>query len=126
MKVLSYLELNSLTYKEHCEFANYLKSKELIYKDIDLALFYSQPFKPDLITELFKGWKMDDFSEPNYALFVRKDITGFAEVDFGEYRDDGLYQICYKKQDMIIPIPRTLDDIINDCQRAGIELEWKQ
>ena len=116
MEVLSYLEL----WQKDSEFID--KYNEFLERDsID---FYSQPFKPELIKELFEGWEIhfsDQFSlydiykcmEREYFIFLNKDFSGAG------YKSNTSFGYCNTYY------PRTLDDFINDCKRAGIELEWK-
>jgi len=92
-----------------------------------LAEFYCQPFKPEMITELFEGWTLeyDGYYVANSAKFVIE----FCTEDGGEFH---FYMYDYMKSEQILILgqtdilPRTLDDFINDATRAGIELEWKK
>lgn len=128
MKVLSYLEMINDNDDYHFEFLKFMESKGFsiignqYYKGV--AKFYSQPFKPELITELFEGWVTDatDESEYPYANYWY-DSSSIISAEFGEYFDNNLYLL---NQELILCKPRTLDDFINDCQRAGIELTWKE
>jgi len=71
--------------------------------------FYSQPFKPELITELFEGWKYETdlyeglYYNPKTSKIIRRD----GDVGLNTYAPD------------------TINDFISDCNRAGIELNWK-
>lgn len=58
IRVLSYLQLINLTSKEYDE---YLWELQTIYEDIfdNRIDFYSQPFKPQLITKLFEDLSLD-------------------------------------------------------------------
>jgi hypothetical protein len=110
MKVLSFIELWTNDSKFIIEYCRMLES--------DSGEFYSQPFKHELITELFEGW-IADADEPSYtyATFTNPNTI----IDFGEYRNASLYTINYVR----FYVPRTLDDFINDCQRVGVGLEWR-
>lgn len=110
MKVLSYLECDKNSYNYH-QFLKKLWAK--VYPDKilnNIEIFYSQPFKPELITELFKGWGLVHgrfwHHEKRVCIWIK-----------GNY-------ISYNRESSI-KRPRTLDDFINDCQREEIELEWK-
>ena len=61
--------------------------------------FLSQPFKPELVPELFEG----------------EVIYNNGVIELGGYTE----QIC-------IPNPKTLDQFISACQQAGIELVIKE
>ena len=114
MKVLSYLA-SIMEGGDYC-----LKLKKYIgiprkenFLDT-LADFYSQPFKPELITELF---------EPiEYHVWIDLPIINTYERKYAleTYWDDE-----YKKP-LFIDFARTLDEFITDCQRAGIELKWRE
>lgn len=89
--------------------------------------FYSQPFKPELITELFEGW--EKYSEDNYGnrgrIFLGNGIDGIT-YDRGGYLL-GKNGLAINEWEMGVYINfATLNDFISDCQRAGIELTFKQ
>jgi len=129
MKVLSFLEL--MTDSNYFEYEKFYS--EVLLTD-DHPHFYKQPFKPELITELFEGWEyidLDDFLiskpyEPDEGHFA--DYEYFIECDF----PFEIYKIYHYKQELKEDLvrtpkpPRTLDEFITDCQRAGIILEWKK
>lgn len=136
VQIHSYLEYCLLDIREQRDYYDKLVANEPLLTTgikrpldnrlkIDLEQWYlkrtSQPFKPELITELFKGW---EFIAKNTNKYCKgKDSIGiyvrpFVGKPFMQIYLDGYGQPA-------LPIPRTLDDIINDCQRAGIELEWK-
>ena len=71
--------------------------------------FYSQPFKPELITELFEGWK-GECRIYFYDNKVSYEITIYVEPGNNIYFG---------------ALPQTLNDFISDCNRAGSELEFK-
>lgn len=83
---------------------------------LNLAQYYhahtQQPFKPELITELFEGWNKDDDVYEHGDIFIDYDCNA-----------DGL-NMCFSGIS-VVSIPRTLDEFISDCKRAGIELEAK-
>lgn len=91
------------------------------------ANFYSTPFKPELITELFEGW--EKYSEDNYGnrgrIFLGNGIDGIT-YDRGGYLL-GKNGLAINEWEMGVYINfATLNDFISDCQRAGIELTFKQ
>ena len=130
MKVLNYLQYSCSSIAVQVEFDKYLKR---FYQDA--REFYSQPFKPELITELFEGWEYDGILEEN---ILNKDGSIIETINFrnfstNEYNDDiSIYEekgyILIEGTGFIIPI--TLDDFIRDCQRIGLELKgeelWKK
>ena len=100
MKVLNYLEYSWLAYdldraKEYNDYSNYIV--DLCPNCKDVIDVYSQPYKPEMLTELFK---VDSNEVLKYNIYFLNNISFFY--------------------------PRTLDDFINDFQRAGIELEWRK
>ena len=113
MKAYSYLQLSVMQHNDQLP-DDYMDTMERIAVNKTPDEFYSQEFKPELITELFEGWELsEDGVYYNGDIFIDYDCNG-----------DGL-NICYSGVS-IVPMPRTLDDFITDCQRAGIELEWKR
>jgi hypothetical protein len=146
MKVLSYLEFGLLGLSQKVDYYEAItprkdypmttgvKREHNAVLESDLNQWYakkvSQPFTPQLITELFEGWEYDG---------VLKDEIGdgegglietryFDNWHFNGFNDD---ISIYKEQNMIqyglmpFPIPCVLDSFITDCQRAGIELQWR-
>jgi hypothetical protein len=88
----------------------------------ELKTFYTQEFKTDMITEYFKGWKQ-----------VK---TGRTDIDF-KYESIHNYIIFEKLRywlgstfknyfETSFLIPQTLQQFISDCNRANIELWWKE
>lgn len=104
--------------------------------------FYSQPFKPEMITEYF---------EVNYEVFEKDIIIKGDAESFGtlEYQDEfntisfDLYNGRLKLHAEEVPapihgepsntieikeefpMPKVLNDYIFYCQESGIELNWK-
>ena len=77
---------------------------------------YSQPFKPEMITELFEGvvkGENDDWFMNGYCFFYR-----FNQCEWKYWNNKS----CHLWVDNIL----TLNDFISDCQRAGIELTFKK
>lgn len=88
--------------------------------------FYSQPFKPEMITELFEGWHR--VLESKTRIHYANDITGIRFDYFIHPLDtpkESLMSYSMKGQRYRINDNMTLNDFISDCQRAGIELTWK-
>lgn len=81
--------------------------------------FISKTFNPKMITELFEGFKQGvDTREHligNFTIFVNDDDSSYPYT----ITENEVYQASYFQ-------PQTLNDFINDCQRAGIELEWSE
>lgn len=81
----------------------------------------SQSFKPEMIAELFKDWYID---EENF--FVNNNL---GAISFEEINNTILF---YPKSQeikaniLIFNMPTNLNDFISDCQRAGIDLEFKE
>ena len=118
MKVLSFLELINIGWEE--EFLHQILHRFNQNTDKeDIAQFYSQPFRPELITELFEGWGCD-VEDDSYWFRNNHDKINYARSEMGGY-----IQYDSTLMNQTFDIPRTLDDFINDCQRAGIELEWR-
>lgn len=128
MKVLNYLEVSKIWNGSVAD----SKSREIYYSIAEYASkhglsmldFYNQPFEPELVPELFKGWKMtvvDDIKQ-----LIHKD--SFISIEL--YKNYIVYIVidkdkckCTNATRMVIP--ETLNDFIRDCQRVVIELEWR-
>ncbi len=133
-KVLSYLQLMQNT-TEEIRFGVEIMKKGFIKPDWDYSndemirvpdfeSFYSQPFRPEMIVELFAGWR----------IIYNANNTQHHKI----YNYDKEIEITYTpspKQELTIYSyttlfwtyePRTLDDFICDTQRTNIELEWKK
>jgi hypothetical protein len=87
--------------------------------------FTQQPFKPELIMELFEGWEIysDEYSHndcPEYVYKLWEYYILFIRESHYTMSKKGKFPICN------FLFPRTLDDFIGDCQRGGIELKPKK
>jgi hypothetical protein len=114
MEVLSYLELQLISNQDYVSlgYGRYF----FVNKILSIKSFYSQPFKPELITELFAGWEFVTInSRKQYQNYIEKDVL--IIIAFNEYQ--------YVINGVAYHIPRTLNDFINDASRAGIELQWR-
>jgi hypothetical protein len=150
MKVLSFLEFYILPFDDKKElflklklwtsdytltkFEGYSEKDIINILNIDYHKFTSKPFKPEIITELFEGINVDERDENPYDPDVTEpqmvdvyEINYKTEITFNQKEPSKFgYTICYDYDNyQLYPYPRTLDDFINDCQRAGIELNWK-
>jgi hypothetical protein len=82
----------------------------------DLINFYSQSFRPEMITEYFEGWE-----SRSHNSFIYHNIKNDCKISIGK-----IIIIYYGlKGTLDIYTPTTLNDLISDCQRAGITREWK-
>ncbi len=126
MKAITFLEWFiawDMEASEHLSYKHYVRILGM------LSNFYSQPFKPELITELFKGWKESntDEIEEHFAVWgkkgqfyffpTRKQMVFFHKMGSTLVDDSHEYELPY--------LPATLNNFISDCQRAGIELTFK-
>ncbi len=121
MKVLNYLQNNVNGFNP--DFVNMIVKLGFTSD----YLFYSQPFKPEMITELFEGWGFQHIHTIGGIKISGKRYRNLGyEIEVTFY-DAQYYDIAQGVDDITDFIyPRTLDDFINDCARAGIELEWKK
>lgn len=120
MKVYSYLQLQ---YQPEATIKAFMELHDLKHED-EIKHIYSEPFKPEMIVERFKGWKLliPPKTQTIIATHFPYDIV-FHEMtpncmtictdDNGDVTDDFIK-------------PRNLDEFIVQCQQAGIELEWKR
>lgn len=97
-------------------------------------VFYSQPFKPELITELFEGWE-EHFKQSDWSFMYFYYINNpykYWQLGIKNSNEYYLYYFKYVNGNSVITKnydfykPTTLDDFIRDCQRAGIELTFNK
>jgi ethanolamine utilization microcompartment shell protein EutS len=143
MKALTTHEFVILPYQKKIDLLRYLGLEEkcvtipiktILPSELTLiaryAQFTSQPFKPELITELFEGWEL-----------IGGIYTSSVQLDKINYKDKvyllqfywNSWQINYRaKGEKYITqckdnyLPKTLDRFICHCQDAGIELQFKE
>jgi len=130
MKVLNYLEFNIRFAKQDIfsyEYRDFLLHKLKIKGFEDFMGFYCQSFKPELITELFDGWEKEEERQTPFG-YVYDYVAANTLIHIRmitDYRGRRPTMIrYYSESNAGFYFPRTLDDFITDCQRAGIELEW--
>lgn len=137
MKALTFLEFYSKTIQQKVDYYDYWYAGQKIKNEwdtgvkrphndklrIDLDNWYhkltSQPFKPELITELFEGWEHleDDDVYVNGKWIFDNDCSLFKNNDGANYGNANMNWIAFK--------PDTLERFISNCQQAGIELTWR-
>lgn len=82
----------------------------------DSKHFYSQPFKPEMITEYFEGWGKDKQYPMTNPRF--KNINGdWLAMDSDSIRMNTIQFLIF---------PSTLSQFITNCIQAGIKLTWKE
>jgi hypothetical protein len=75
----------------------------------------SQPFVKEMIVELFEGFTF------NLCDYFCMDKKG-QKIRFEDFK----IEFYSTKFSYLFPMPKTLNDFISDCQRAGIDLEFKE
>lgn len=121
MKAINFLEFVQKFEVEQKRIINHDLSRAKFHM---LVKFYSQPFRPELITELFEGWKKDETSYfKNAGQYCNGTYTirtiGMQEITkLHTSFTDGWMRYCDRWL--------TLDHFISDCSRAGIELTFKK
>lgn len=122
MKALTISEFINKDYDSKLELMEYLHIPILYDSDIDEEInslvfqynnFLSQPFCPELIEQLFDGCLINILSQ-----YANNDCRIDIHKNHIEYNNG--YKLFY------FIIPTTLNDFISDCQRAGIELIFKE
>jgi hypothetical protein len=78
--------------------------------------FINKPFKIDNLSLYFKGWKSKEMV--NWKKYTNDIIT--LEF-FPTY-----YNIKLDDTTIKLPLPKTLNDFINDMNRLGVNLYWSQ
>lgn len=84
--------------------------------------WYSQPFKPELIVELFEGIEITPDRHNCYVQFPN-------HADALIWRVKEILTITYTSHlgnKSTTNTPLILDEFISDCFRNGIELKWKE
>lgn len=118
MKAINFLEWFKGYYRnaDQKQYFNYFDAVK------ERADFYSTPFKPELITELFEGWEYETntFQDKIYKAISERFDDGDNYWFINFLNNKSTYW-----NGLSIPKPLTLNDFISDCQRAGIELNWK-
>lgn len=122
MQALTFLEvvgkIPSKIARYYDEEANERKEEIIIKYNLTwLKDFYSQPFRPELITELFEGFI--DFEDKDNTF----KLNGI-QMNFYEPREIFVIWLSWHNQKEFI-IPSTLDRFISDCKEAEIKLTWK-
>ncbi len=87
------------------------------------AVFYNQEFKHELISELFKGFVQH--GNYSYSESIVYENGNFSIVFNKNYKNLMIIIIAGNTDGNKFLMPRTIDEFITDCQKAGIKLEWK-
>jgi hypothetical protein len=137
MKVETFLQhCNSrekFTHEEEADARKFFVDRGVRY----IRDWYSQPFNPELITELFEGIE-HYFSDAhnNSNEYVTLDEKGNVQKTISTsqwfkhicFEGDEYQQPCGWEDlpQRIATLPLVLDEFISDCVRNGIELKWKE
>ena len=92
-------------------------------KIFDIVDFYSQTFKPEMITELFEGWGLD--KSVTYDFYLKKEGIVITMPNRDDPANGDFIKYETIESEIGTTYPETLNDFISDCNRAGIELTWK-
>lgn len=100
--------------------------KELLcYEDWnELAEFYNQPFRQELISFMFDGWEYTFDEVENESLWVLEEQQ--TSITFCENLYFLRRGIDDKQKTFVLSNPSTLDYFIRDCKRCKINLWWKE
>lgn len=98
----------------------YIYAPEL-YPLLEYQKFVSQPFRPEMIERLFEIIIREESGSKRYVKFYIADVV----ITF-KYRSDNSFFSYYIIETDKFLFPKTLNDFISDCQRAGIDLEFKE
>ena len=143
MKVIDFLTWFELHYGVNGVGKTIEAIQTVTMKMQSISNFYSQPFKPDMITEFFDGWeygvvrdKTDEHG--NYAIMEINQKFGDTDICFHfDSNSTNLMTVFYNTDlknrtdikdwdEEEFYYPKTLNDFISDCNRAGIELVWRE
>jgi hypothetical protein len=92
-------------------------SEDILCQFLDIIDFYSLPLNPEDIPKLFKGWSK---SGGLYFILHKYNIDFSNKAEYWKFTKDSVRLV------FSAPIPRTLNEFISDCDRAGIKLTWKE
>lgn len=129
MKALSFLEFHRLRLPEKRKcfyefFSTKVRTKwgkdfaEIIFLNNWYFNVVCEEFEPEMITDMFLGWKK---GEHNSDLYYLSGKSGIFNIEFHDNHYEISYDFTYT-----LPTPKTLDKFITDCQDAGIELKWRK
>lgn len=121
MKAITFSEFFGMKLNEKIEYANKfgdenmpIYDRKFVEKSLNMWYYAKtqQPFRPELIVELFKGFV-------DGALCYS---GGDREIEIVSTMD---YYFITTDRQFCFPMPKLTDDFIHDCSQAGIDLEWK-
>jgi len=112
------------------EFIDFVETKFMQYPDnikvvmstLEIKDFYSQKFRPEMVTEYFEGWELTakiqpEFRNEDYSITFPIDrICIFTKKQF-LYNSDEYYNHL---------LPKTLSQFITNAIQSGIKLKWKE
>lgn len=106
--------------KRIANYIQYLENERLAI--LQYRRWLLQPFKPELITELFEGWELS-YKSMKYVATLKSNKN---EIVLHERRN---YMTMFRYDTSIcceVYYPRNLNDFVNDCERYGIDLYLKE
>lgn len=71
-------------------------------------------------TEEYKTFLKTEFIVNNWSHLKLLDVDDNIDLNFNE----GDYIITYESKDFKFPLPKTINDFINDMDRIGYQLYW--
>jgi len=93
-----------------------LENSNSVEEWVPFVSFYSQPFTPELLIELFEGWV--ESSKNYYEMEEHPDVRVSFEKTI-EFQSD-------YAESLIFCNIQTLSDFITLCNLAGVKLKWKE
>ena len=99
-----------------------------------LRYFYSQPFKPEMITEYFEGWVNESIPVIREIAYVNGDDFVYNNAPSENLVSDWCFgknnfNTANSKGKAILLISthiKTLSQFITNCIQAGIKLTWRE
>ncbi len=126
MKALTYLQYDSLELNEYAKYSEYVFDNANP-TDNKRRAFYSKPFNPEDIPELFEGWEYirnENVGDENIQQYGQNDAT-FYFADKSDLFGIQIFKPYYFRE-YVNKTPQTLNDFITNCQQAGIGLVFKK
>lgn len=126
MKASTFFDYCQLALAQNRDYNQTLNKGTVLPADdlTNLHTFYGQPFRQEMLLTLFSGWQRQKNSQG-------ENIDWYYSGSLVEKMDDIDFIAPYGKKgyyinEIIFPLPATLDIFISDCSRAGVELTWQQ
>lgn len=125
-KVLNFLEWVLMRKNQHARDNSKKAVNDALCDIYGTQRFYSQPFKPEMITELFEGW-LDKMREDEELVCYKVNAELYSDPEI-IFPSKGIEVMIVRQGNSYsyFKYPKTVDSFKTLLEeQAGIELEWK-